>query len=143
VSAQGGDARVVDAPDEVMRPARLRREVRAARAGYVQAVDALAVALAALHLGAGRTRAEDPVDHAVGFTRLVKTGTRVAVGDVLVLIHANDEAKIRREHLVNQHKPPVDIGAEFKLGAGENHAGRTRPLVAKCVKREAGGLTCA
>lgn len=93
VTAQGGDARVVDAPDDVMRPARLRREVRAAQAGYVQSVAALDVALAALCLGVGRTRAEDPVDHAVGFTRLVKTGTRVAVGDVLALIHANDEAK--------------------------------------------------
>jgi thymidine phosphorylase len=93
VTAQGGDARVVDAPGDVMRPARLLREMRAAQTGYVQTVAALDVALAALHLGAGRTRAEDPVDHAVGFTRLVKTGTRVAVGDVLALIHANDEAK--------------------------------------------------
>ncbi len=93
VTAQGGDARVVDAPDDVMRPARLRREVRAVSDGYVQSVAALDVALAALHLGAGRSRAEDPVDHAVGFTRLVKVGTRVVSGDVLAVIHANDEAK--------------------------------------------------
>jgi thymidine phosphorylase len=93
VSAQGGDARVVDAPDDVMRPARLRSEVRAVQAGYVQSVAALDVALAALHLGAGRIRAEDPVDHAVGFTRLVKTGARVANGDVLAVVHANDETK--------------------------------------------------
>jgi pyrimidine-nucleoside phosphorylase len=93
ITAQGGDARVVDAPEKVMRPARLRREVRATRAGYVQEVKALDVALAALHLGAGRTRAEEAVDHAVGFTQLVKTGTNVAKGDVLAVIHGNDEAK--------------------------------------------------
>lgn len=93
VTAQGGDARVVDAPDEVMRPARLRREVRAVSDGYVQSVAALDVALAALHLGAGRTRAEDPVDHAVGFTRLIKVGARVTSGDLMAVIHANDELK--------------------------------------------------
>jgi len=93
VAAQGGDARVVDAPETMMPAARLRRELRAARGGFVQAVTALEVALAALHLGAGRTRAEDAVDHAVGFTQLIKTGTPVSAGDVLAVIHANDEAK--------------------------------------------------
>jgi thymidine phosphorylase len=76
-----------------MRPARLRREVRTVSDGYVQSVAALDVALAALHLGAGRTRAEDPVDHAVGFTRLIKVGARVTSGDLLAVIHANDETK--------------------------------------------------
>ncbi len=93
IAAQGGDARAVDAPAEVMRTARLRREVRAERSGYVQEVKALDVALAALHMGAGRTRAEDPVDHAVGFTQLVKIGSIVASGDVLAVIHANHEEK--------------------------------------------------
>jgi thymidine phosphorylase len=51
------------------------------------------VALAGLQLGAGRVRAEDSVDPAVGFTRLVKTGERVEAGDVVACIHSNDTAK--------------------------------------------------
>jgi pyrimidine-nucleoside phosphorylase len=92
VEAQGGDARVIDTP-AVLPRARLIREVRATTAGYVQSVDAMTVALAALRLGAGRVRAEDAVDHAVGFSELVKIGERVEAGAVLAVVHANDDAK--------------------------------------------------
>ena len=94
VAAQGGDARVCDDPDEVLPQAKHRKELRAAKAGWVTEVIALDVALAALQLGAGRVRAEDTVDHAVGFTRLVKIGERVETGDVLALIHANDTVRM-------------------------------------------------
>ncbi|MFA6961096.1 MAG: thymidine phosphorylase [Opitutaceae bacterium] len=94
VAAQGGDARVCDDPFAVMKSARLRGEVRATTGGFVQSVDAMTVALAALRLGAGRVKAEDAVDHAVGLTELVKIGERVQVGDVLAVVHANDEAKL-------------------------------------------------
>ncbi|MDF3059314.1 MAG: pyrimidine-nucleoside phosphorylase [Rariglobus sp.] len=94
VAAQGGDARVCDAPDEVLPQAKHVRELKAERAGWVQEVVALDVALAALQLGAGRVRAEDAVDPAVGFTRLVKVGERVEAGAVLACIHANDTARL-------------------------------------------------
>jgi len=94
IVAQGGDARVCDDPTAVLPRARFTSEVRAARSGFVREVDALAVALGALRLGAGRIRAEDTVDHAVGFTRLVKIGERVEAGGVLGIVHANDEAKL-------------------------------------------------
>lgn len=93
VEAQGGDARVIDTPDVLPR-AKLIREVRATTAGHVRSVDAMTVALAALRLGAGRVRAEDAVDHAVGFSELVKIGERVEAGAVLAVVHANDEAKL-------------------------------------------------
>jgi thymidine phosphorylase len=64
--------------------------VRATGAGYIGEVDALEIAHAALALGAGRTRAEDRVDPAVGFSRLVKIGRPVAAGDLLGLVHARD-----------------------------------------------------
>lgn len=94
VAAQGGDARVCDEPMSVMKPARWRGEVRATTDGFVQSVDAMTVALAALRLGAGRVKAEDVIDHAAGFTGLVKIGERVSAGDVLAVVHANDEAKL-------------------------------------------------
>jgi thymidine phosphorylase len=94
VAAQGGDARVCDDPVAVLPAARFTGEVRAARAGWVGGVDAMAVAWAALRLGAGRTRAEAAVDHAVGFTRLVKVGARLAAGDLLGVVHANDGAEL-------------------------------------------------
>lgn len=87
VAQGGGDL-------EKMPRAKWVKEVRAEKGGVVQAVDAMEVALAALRLGAGRVKAEDAVDHAVGFTQLVKIGERVQAGDVLAVVHANDETKL-------------------------------------------------
>jgi pyrimidine-nucleoside phosphorylase len=88
VAAQGGRNL-----DKLPR-AKFVQGVRATTGGYVQAVDAMTVALAALRLGAGRVKAEDAVDHAVGFTQLVKIGELVQAGDVLAVVHANDETKL-------------------------------------------------
>jgi pyrimidine-nucleoside phosphorylase len=90
VAAQGGDARVAD--DVTRLPqAKLKVALPAARAGFVQDVDAMGVALAALRLGAGRAKAEDKVDHAVGVADLVKVGEKIAAGTPLCTIHANDD----------------------------------------------------
>jgi thymidine phosphorylase len=50
----------------------------------------MGVALAALRLGAGRAKADDQVDPAVGISGLAKVGERIAAGAPLAVIHAND-----------------------------------------------------
>jgi pyrimidine-nucleoside phosphorylase len=89
VAAQGGDARVVDAPERLPQ-ARLRAVVRAEKAGFVTGVDARGAAEAALRLGAGRVRAEDRIDPAVGVSGLAKVGERVERGQAVGEVHAND-----------------------------------------------------
>ncbi len=93
IEAQGGDARVVDEPGRLPQ-AKLKVPLVAAHAGFVQDVDAMDVALAALRLGAGRAKAEDQVNPAVGVSDLVKVGEPVAAGAPLCVIHANDEAAL-------------------------------------------------
>lgn len=93
VAAQGGDVRMVDDPS-LLPSARLREPLPSPAGGHVRKVDARIVALAALRLGAGRARAEDRIDPAVGIDRLVKVGERVAAGDALCRIHASDAADL-------------------------------------------------
>jgi pyrimidine-nucleoside phosphorylase len=93
VAAQGGDPRVVDTPGLLPR-ARLQVPVPSPAEGWVQSVDALGVALAALRLGAGRAKAEDPVDPAVGVAALAKSGQRVAKGEALCVLHANEPGRV-------------------------------------------------
>ena len=93
VAAQGGDPRVADDPS-VMAAAEMRAPVPSPSDGWVRKVDALGVALAALRLGAGRARAEDGIDPAVGVAGLVKVGQRVAKGQALCLVHANDKGRL-------------------------------------------------
>lgn len=93
VVAQGGDGRVIDQPARLPH-ARLQVALPAPRAGFVTDVDAMGVALAALRLGAGRAKAEDRIDPAVGVSALVKIGEPVSAGAPLAVIHANDEAAL-------------------------------------------------
>ena len=90
VMAQGGDVRAVDNRANLPQ-ARLKFPLRSPRAGFVGDVDALGVALATRQLGAGRAKAEDRIDPAVGVSGLVKIGERVEAGGALCVIHANDE----------------------------------------------------
>lgn len=90
IAAQGGDAHVVENPARLP-AARLQTPLASTRGGYVADVDAMGVALAALRLGAGRARAEDPVDPAVGISALVKIGEAVEAGLPLCVVHANDD----------------------------------------------------
>jgi pyrimidine-nucleoside phosphorylase len=87
VTAQGGD------PDEsALAQAPIVREVQAPRDGHVQRLGALAVGRAALHLGAGRTTKDEPIDHAVGIVCGRKRGDAVSRGEPLAVVHARTEA---------------------------------------------------
>jgi len=88
VAAQGGDVRMLDDPARLP-AARWREPLGAPGGGWVQDVDARKVAVAALRLGAGRAKAEDRIDPAVGVGALVKIGEKVEAGAPLCLIHAN------------------------------------------------------
>lgn len=96
IAAQGGDPRVVREPDRLPR-APVRLPLRAACAGYVRKLDALAIGQLSMRLGAGRTRVGEPVDHAVGVQLLAKPGDRVAAGAVLAELHARSEAAAAAE----------------------------------------------
>ena len=93
VAAQGGDPAVCDDPEAVLPRAPLILPLRAWDDGVVASMDALGVGLAAVHLGAGRNRAEDGIDPAVGFVLERRPGDAVQRGDVVAWVHASDATK--------------------------------------------------
>ncbi len=95
IAAQSGDPRVADDPS-LLPAAPWVYAVAAPRSGFVTRVGARAVALAALGLGAGRVRAEDRVNPAVGVSDLVKVGQQIRTGATLATVHAANEAAGRR-----------------------------------------------
>ncbi len=88
VRAQGGD------PDAPLPVAREVEQVRADSAGYLSTVDAYGMGLAAWRLGAGRARKEDPVSPAAGILLHKRPGDRVAPGDLLYELRADDPARL-------------------------------------------------
>jgi pyrimidine-nucleoside phosphorylase len=112
VRAQGGDVAVIDDPAKLPQ-ARWQEPLAAESGGFVQEVDAMGVALAALRLGAGRAKAEDRIDPAVGISALVKVGEQVEPGGALCLVHANNQAALAeanamlRKAILVGDTPPV------------------------------------
>ena len=94
VAAQGGDARVIADPS-LLRLAPCSVMVEAVRTGYVAEIDPLELGLSAVAMGAGRTRADQPVDPGVGITLRVARGDRIERQAPLAEIHVrrNEDAK--------------------------------------------------
>jgi thymidine phosphorylase len=76
--------------------AAVMRTLAAPSDGYVESIDALAVGLACLELGAGRARKEDKVDPAAGLVIEAPVGARVRAGGPLVTVHARSEELVER-----------------------------------------------
>ncbi len=90
IAAQGGNPEAVDHP-ELFAKAAHSTSVRATGPGIVQSVNSTAIGMAGVVLGAGRRQVTDPVDPAVSLYVRRKIGDTVAVGDVLVDVHYNDD----------------------------------------------------
>jgi thymidine phosphorylase len=108
IAAQGGDARVVDEPWSVMERAPVTLDVAAPRGGHIAAAGALAIGVAAIRLGAGRSRVGDPVDHAVGIVLRARPGDAVEAGAPLATVHARDEQTAAAA--------ASDVAAAFAIG---------------------------
>ena len=97
VTELGGPADLLEAPDRHLPQAPVTVAAEPAEEGTVSAVDVRAVGLAVVALGGGRTREDDPVDHAVGLTDVAAPGEAVAPGGrPLGMVHAKDEESARR-----------------------------------------------
>jgi pyrimidine-nucleoside phosphorylase len=68
-------------------------EVKASAAGYLAAVDALAVGQAAMAAGAGRRRVDDTVDPAAGVLLHKLVGDRVEAGEPLAAVFSRDAGR--------------------------------------------------
>jgi pyrimidine-nucleoside phosphorylase len=95
VEAQGGDSGAFDDRSRLPQ-ARLHKTVTASADGYVANLDAHTVARACSVLGASREGKGDPIDLSVGIVLNVKVGDRVARGDLIASVHANEASRLAR-----------------------------------------------
>ncbi len=109
VAAQGGNLAYVDEPNKLP-AATMTQAVESDYDGYLARMDAINIGKAAVMLGAGRYRKNDPIDLAVGIVVHKKVGARIRVGDPLFTIHANNSENLKaaREEAI--------AGIEIKTG---------------------------
>lgn len=119
IEAQHGDPRVIDDPSRLPQ-ADHKSSVMAERDGYVTDIDPYGVAMAAMRLGAGRAKAEDKVDHAVGVVLVKTVGEKVTRGEPIAQVH----------HRGNADAELAAIGKSITLG---DAAPATTPIVLQTI----------
>jgi thymidine phosphorylase len=112
VAALGGPKNLLEDAGRHLAGAPVVRAVHPTLSGIVQAIATREVGLAVVALGGGRTRPQDAIDHAVGFTDLAAVGERVDTARPLGLVHARTEAQaegaaeaLRRAYAVAERAP--------------------------------------
>ncbi|MFD6095337.1 thymidine phosphorylase [Nocardiopsis flavescens] len=110
IRAQGGD------PDAPLPVAAERRTVLAPATGTVTRLDAYQVGLAAWRLGAGRARKEDAVSFGAGVTLHAKPGERVAAGEPLFTLHADEAERFERGAAALEGAFDIDPDGVFEPG---------------------------
>ncbi len=107
IEEQGGDPRVCK-DFSLLPTASNQVEFTAWDSGFVEAIDAQGVGIAAMQLGAGRKTKEDSIDHAVGLVFHKKRGASVKSGESLLTIHYNDDKNLDDVH--ERLKAAISIG---------------------------------
>jgi pyrimidine-nucleoside phosphorylase len=93
IRGQGGDEAVVEDYARLPR-AEHEESIVAWDEGYVTGLEAEAVGLAAVRLGAGRERLDSAIDPAVGMVFEKKVGDRVETGERICGVYFNDRSRL-------------------------------------------------
>jgi len=95
VTGLGGPADLMQKPAQYLPQAPLIEPILATQAGYVSSMDVRGVGLSLVSLKAGRTKADDVIDHAVGLTRVVQIGQAIEVGQPLAYAHVRSAEQLQ------------------------------------------------
>ena len=91
VEYQGGDIKVIDDPEKLPK-AKHTKKLPAPKRGYVHTIDAGQLARGVQILVHGDGKKFDP---ACGVAELCKVGTQMKQGEPLMIIHYNDEKRLK------------------------------------------------
>jgi pyrimidine-nucleoside phosphorylase len=87
IAAQDGDARQIEHP-ALLPAAPVRSMLVAPRSGFIASIESEQIGVVSMHLGAGRFKKGDEIDHRTGLLLHAKVGEYRSAGEPLVEIHA-------------------------------------------------------
>lgn len=111
VELQGGDTSICDDPARLLTPGLVETPIKAASPGIVAAIDTHSIGNAVAAIGGGRIKAEDEVDHAVGYASLARVGDHVHAGDTLGIMYSRKDGDPAAVQILNAYsigEAPVD-----------------------------------
>ena len=99
VQGLGGPADLLEKPAHYLPQAPIVKPILASASGYVTAMDVRGIGMCMVGLKAGRTKAEDSIDYAVGLSKMAQLNDYVEQGEVLALAHVRNDEQL---HMVQQ-----------------------------------------
>ncbi|MEO7673914.1 MAG: thymidine phosphorylase [Pyrinomonadaceae bacterium] len=91
IELQGGDPAICDKPELLLDTNLLEATIGVGTSGVVSGIDTLAIGNAIVQIGGGRNRADDRIDHAVGYASLAKIGDSLQNGQPLGVLYCRNE----------------------------------------------------
>ena len=109
----GGPADLLEQPAHYLPQAPIVKPIIALQSGYVSAMDVRGIGMSLVSLKAGRSKADDPIDYAVGLSGMVQIGDYVEQGQTLAVAHVRNADQLA---LVNQQVPSlIQLAAEASV----------------------------
>ncbi len=117
IELQDGDPKVCDKPETLLAKRLAEIPILAAATGYVSEIDTFAVGRAVCDIGGGRVKADDGVDHAVGYACEKQIGDTVRKGETLGVVYCRSKKQVDAvgEKLQNAYKITKEISRITKL----------------------------
>jgi thymidine phosphorylase len=116
ITALGGPHDFVERPAKYLPVAPVQMALKADKDGFVNSIATRDIGIAVVAMGGGRTRADDPIDHAVGFSRLAGVGAHLKTGDLIGLVHARTSSAaelaadmLAQAYTITPQAPPVRL----------------------------------
>lgn len=110
IENQGGDVSYINDVSK-FENAKYVYPVLSDKSGYIKGIKAQQLGKISCDLGAGRIRKEDSIDNQVGLVINKKIGDKVEKDEILGIIHANDELKLK--NAIQEFEGCFEICEEF------------------------------
>ena len=123
VAALGGPKDLMQKPATHLKAAPVVKPCFATSNGMVTRIDARAIGVAVVSLGGGRRRAEDKIDHRVGFTQVLGLGEQAGPDRSLAMVHAASDSAA--------DAAMAELRAAFTIGAAPAAPG---PVVVESIR---------
>ena len=99
VAGLGGPTDLLEKPQHYLPQAPIVKPILASHSGYVCAMDVRAIGLSLVTLKAGRSKADDAIDYAVGLSGMSQIGDYIEQGQTLAVAHVRNDNQLA---LINQ-----------------------------------------
>lgn len=114
---QSGDPKICDDPEILLDKDLIEFEIKANKSGYINEIETDEIGKAICNIGGGRLKAEDSIDHTIGYACVAKLGDEIKSGETLGILYCRNkiQAESISEKLQIAHKITDEIYIKQEL----------------------------